>query len=107
VTLTAASAAGSNFGGWSGDCTGTGSCQLAMSVARSVTATFVPVAAPDGGVPDGGAPPPSPGKSGGCSTGPAAIPIAAVMLLAMLAATRARRRGPSTHSEPVEKAPTP
>jgi uncharacterized protein (TIGR03382 family) len=75
-----------------------------MSAARSVTATFAPAAAadggvPDGGVPDGGAPDgggtaPSPAKSGGgCSTGPAAIPMAAVMLLAFLAATRARRRG--------------
>jgi hypothetical protein len=104
VTLTTTAAAGSSFGGWSGACTGTGSCQVAMSAARSVTATFAPAAAadggvPDGGVPDGGAPDgggtaPSPDKSGGgCSTGPAAIPMAAVMLLAFLAATRARRRG--------------
>jgi hypothetical protein len=104
VTLTTTAAAGSSFGGWSGACTGTGSCQVAMSAARSVTATFAPAAAadggvPDGGVPDGGAPDgggtaPSPAKSGGgCSTGPAAIPMAAVMLLAFLAATRARRRG--------------
>jgi len=94
VTLTAAAAAGSNFGGWSGDCTGTGSCQVAMSAARSVTATFAPVATADGG-----APAPSPAKSGGgCSTGPAAIPMAAV-LLAALAATRARRGGTRVEGE--------
>jgi uncharacterized protein (TIGR03382 family) len=124
VTLTAAPAAGSSFGGWSGGCTGTGSCQLAMSAARSVTATFAPVAtadggvpdggvpvggapdggapdggAPDGGAPDGGGPALSPAKSGGgCSTGPAAIPVAAV-LLTMLAVTRARRRGTRVEGE--------
>ena len=40
VTLTAAPATGSNFTGWSGDCTGTGSCVVTMDQARSVTATF-------------------------------------------------------------------
>jgi endoglucanase len=40
VTLTASPAAGSSFVGWSGACTGTGSCTVAMSVAQSVTATF-------------------------------------------------------------------
>jgi endoglucanase len=40
VTLTAASASGSAFAGWSGSCTGTGSCVLAMTTARNVTATF-------------------------------------------------------------------
>ena len=32
--------AGSTFAGWSGACTGTGTCQVTMSAARSVTATF-------------------------------------------------------------------
>jgi V8-like Glu-specific endopeptidase len=41
VTLNAAPAAGSLFAGWSGDCTGTGSCIVAMSSARNVGATFV------------------------------------------------------------------
>ncbi|HYD40642.1 MAG TPA: malectin domain-containing carbohydrate-binding protein [Anaeromyxobacter sp.] len=40
VTLAAAAASGSTFGGWSGACTGTGSCIVTMTAARSVTATF-------------------------------------------------------------------
>ncbi len=40
VTLTATPDAGSNFVGWSGACTGTGTCTLTMNAARSVTATF-------------------------------------------------------------------
>jgi hypothetical protein len=40
VTLTATSAAGSTFGGWSGACAGAGACTLSMTEARSVTATF-------------------------------------------------------------------
>lgn len=40
VTLTAAAAAGSTFAGWSGACSGTGTCVATMSAARSVTATF-------------------------------------------------------------------
>jgi hypothetical protein len=42
VTLTATPAAGSTFAGWSGACTGTGTCQVTMSVSRTVTATFTP-----------------------------------------------------------------
>jgi uncharacterized delta-60 repeat protein len=40
VTLSATASAGSSFTGWSGACSGTGSCTLTMSAARSVTATF-------------------------------------------------------------------
>ena len=41
VTLTASPASESTFAGWSGDgCSGTGSCTVTMSQARSVTATF-------------------------------------------------------------------
>ncbi len=40
VTLTAAASSGSTFAGWSGACTGTGSCVLSMTAARNVTATF-------------------------------------------------------------------
>jgi hypothetical protein len=41
VTLTAAAATGSTFAGWTGSgCSGTGTCQVTMTEARSVTATF-------------------------------------------------------------------
>jgi hypothetical protein len=48
VTLTAVPAAGSNFSGWSGACSGTAACAVSMSAAQSVTATFtlIPVATP-------------------------------------------------------------
>jgi uncharacterized delta-60 repeat protein len=40
LTLTAAATPRSVFKGWSGACSGTATCTLAMSAARSVTATF-------------------------------------------------------------------
>jgi hypothetical protein len=41
VTLTATPGAGSSFGGWSGGgCSGTGSCQVTMTAATTVTASF-------------------------------------------------------------------
>lgn len=40
VTLTAAAAAGSTFEGWTGACTGTSACTVAMTAARSVAASF-------------------------------------------------------------------
>jgi hypothetical protein len=40
VTLTAAPASGSTFAGWSGGCSGTGSCAVTMNAATGVTATF-------------------------------------------------------------------
>src|SRR6188508_1399469 len=44
VTLSATSAAGSRFAGWSGaGCSGTGSCTVTMSQARNISATFVAV----------------------------------------------------------------
>jgi hypothetical protein len=41
VALTATPDAGSTFAGWSGPCTGTGSCVVTMDQARSVGATLV------------------------------------------------------------------
>lgn len=40
VTLTATPASGQAFNGWSGACTGTGSCTVSMTAARSATAAF-------------------------------------------------------------------
>jgi hypothetical protein len=40
VTLTAVTATSSTFTGWSGACTGTGSCSVALTSAATVTATF-------------------------------------------------------------------
>jgi hypothetical protein len=40
VTLTAATAAGSTFAGWSGACSGTGTCAVTVNATTSVTATF-------------------------------------------------------------------
>ena len=43
VTLAATASAGSTFVGWTGACSGTGSCQLTMTGDRQVTATFTPL----------------------------------------------------------------
>jgi uncharacterized delta-60 repeat protein len=40
VTLKATAPPGSAFAGWSGDCSGKGTCTVSMSASRSVTATF-------------------------------------------------------------------
>lgn len=40
VTLTATADGNSTFAGWSGDCSGTGSCALTMDAPHSATATF-------------------------------------------------------------------
>lgn len=42
VSLTATAASGSLFTGWSGACTGTGTCGFTMTAAASVTAHFAP-----------------------------------------------------------------
>jgi len=47
VTLSASPANGSTFAGWSGACTGSGACEVTMSQARTVTATFALRAAPN------------------------------------------------------------
>lgn len=46
VTLTPTADSGFAFGGWSGDCTGSAACNVSMTQARAVTATFDDVAAP-------------------------------------------------------------
>jgi CSLREA domain-containing protein len=53
VTLTATPAAGSTFTGWSGDCSGTGTCTLTMGADHAATATFTTnvVLPPPGGPP--------------------------------------------------------
>ncbi|MFC6920217.1 InlB B-repeat-containing protein [Meiothermus taiwanensis] len=40
VALSAVADSGSNFTGWSGACSGTGTCSVTMDAAKSVTATF-------------------------------------------------------------------
>jgi hypothetical protein len=50
VTLTATADAGFGFAGWAGDCTGTALCQITMSTARMVTATFTSATQPGIGV---------------------------------------------------------
>jgi hypothetical protein len=40
VTLTPTAGTGSTFAGWGGACSGTGSCVVSMTAAKSVTATF-------------------------------------------------------------------
>lgn len=47
VTLTATAAGGSTFAGWSGDCSGTGTCVLSMTANHSATATFNLVPPPE------------------------------------------------------------
>ncbi|MGA8745836.1 MAG: PKD domain-containing protein [Solirubrobacterales bacterium] len=46
VTLVPAAAEHSEFKGWSGACTGTGTCEVTMSEAKSLSAEYLPVATP-------------------------------------------------------------
>lgn len=46
VTLTATPATGSRFSGWSGACSGSGTCTITMSSDRGVTATFALASTP-------------------------------------------------------------
>jgi hypothetical protein len=47
VALTAAAQTGSVFTGWSGGCSGTGTCTVKMTQDRAVTATFKPIPPPN------------------------------------------------------------
>ena len=47
MTLAQTAGVGSTFGGWSGACTGTGSCAVTMNAAEAVTATFNTTVAPN------------------------------------------------------------
>jgi hypothetical protein len=49
VSLTATPSSGFSFGGWSGDCSGTGDCTVALHADRAVTATFAAIPPPPGG----------------------------------------------------------
>ena len=46
VTLTATPDSGSAFAGWGSPCSGTGSCQLTMDAAKSISAVFKKIVAP-------------------------------------------------------------
>ncbi len=50
ITLNATPDAGSEFSGWSGACTGAGTCEVTMSAAKAVTANFDEEEAPPGGI---------------------------------------------------------
>jgi hypothetical protein len=60
VTLTATAAAGSEFQGWSGVCTGTGACTVTVDASAAVTATFAATAPPPDETPATGPPPSKP-----------------------------------------------
>jgi Divergent InlB B-repeat domain len=63
VTLTASPSAGSTFTGWSGACAGAGACEVTMSAAQAVTASFTAAG--------------SSGSPGSCATIPALCPAPA------------------------------
>ena len=70
VTLTATPTSGSAFQGWTGACTGTGTCTVSMGQARAVTAQFEPASS------GGGSDANSAAASGGGSATSASAPVA-------------------------------
>jgi hypothetical protein len=66
VTLTAATGAGSTFGGWSGACSGSATCTVSMTQARAVTATFTAQPNQLGELPQPPASPPATAVAVGC-----------------------------------------
>jgi hypothetical protein len=87
VTLTAQPAAGSEFAGWSGGCSGTGACQVMIGAGATPTARFekVPPAGP-GPLPGPGLPP-GPGSPPGPQP-----PVSARLRITQLRATSVRTR---------------
>jgi len=67
VTLHAEPAPGSTFTGWSGACTGTGPCQVRLTAAADVSATFEPTGGNGGGSDQG--------QGGGGSTSQQSPPV--------------------------------
>ncbi len=89
VTLTATPTAGWSFAGWSGEgCAGTGPCEVTMSVARNVTATFAEVPPPPA------SPPPATTSTAPPSTGGGVFTVADVVrpVFGTLRLTRTRFR---------------
>ncbi len=72
VALAAHPAAGSTFAGWSGGCSGTGTCEVTLNANTTVVANFTPPAAGGGG---GGFVPPAPGGSSPAPPAPRPKPI--------------------------------
>jgi hypothetical protein len=71
VTLTAAPASGSTFIGWSGACSGTGTCNVTLGANAGVTALFEGAG---GGTPGGSSTPGGGGAAGGGAAGGAITP---------------------------------
>jgi hypothetical protein len=89
VTLSATPAAGSTFIGWSGACTGTGACTVALPYDRNVIATFAPVASTTAA---GGTPTPAGGASSGGGTSVARCTLKAVSNKVLLAARKGKAK---------------
>ncbi len=53
ITLTATPASGSSFGGWSGPCSGAGTCTTRLDASETITATFSKNSSPRWGSPPG------------------------------------------------------
>src|SRR3954454_24255343 len=76
VSLAATPTTGSTFDGWSGACTGTGTCDLTLNGDKSATASFS--VSPTGGGGGGGTPaPPPPASPAITSSAPPSAPAAA------------------------------
>lgn len=97
VTLTATPAAGSVFTGWSGACTGTGTCTVALPYDQNVIATFGPggTTAPAGGMPTAGGTP-----SAGAAAIAAKCTVKAVSNKVLLAARKGKARKGAAVTKP-------